>query len=72
MAGELVIIAAENGVIYVLDTNNNQIRQLADVEEKIYAPLSYGEEVVYVHTQEGNLYEVDIQTGVTRKLYSIE
>jgi len=72
VVGNLVIFAAENGVIYALDTEDNQISQLADVEDKVYAPLSGGEGVVYVHTQKGILYEVDTQTGALRKLYSSE
>jgi len=72
LVGKLVIITTEKGAVYALDTENNQIRLLIDLEEKIYASLSRGEGVVYVHTQEGTLYEVDTQTGVIKQLYSIE
>ncbi|MBA7698502.1 Outer membrane protein assembly factor BamB [subsurface metagenome] len=66
-----VIIASEAGVIYALDTGNNQIKQLANLGEKIYAPLSAGDMVVYIHSQKGILYEVDAQTGAKRQLYPI-
>jgi len=61
-----IIIASEKGVVYVLDTNSNQINQLANIEEKIYAPLSASNRVVYVHTAQDTLYAVDVQTGATR------
>ena len=61
-----VIIASEKGLVYALDTANNQIRQLANIEEKIYAPLSASNGVVYVHTDKDGLYAVDTQTGAIR------
>ena len=41
-------------------------------EAKIYAPLSASNGLVYIHSQEGVLYEVDVQTRVARQLYPIE
>ncbi len=61
-----IIIASEKGVVYALDTNSNQIKQLANIEEKIYAPLSASNGAVYVHTDKDGLYAVDAQTGVIR------
>jgi len=60
-----IIIASEEGLIYSLDTANNQIKPLADVEEKIDAPLCASEGVVYVHTQKDEtLYALNAQTGM--------
>jgi len=61
-----IIIATEKGLVYALDTANNQIRQLANIEEKIYAPLSVSNGVVYVHTDKDGLYAVDALTGTIR------
>ena len=59
-----IIIASGEGRIYSLDTANNQLKPLADVKEKVDAPLSASDGVVYVHTQEqGTLYALNAQTG---------
>jgi len=67
-----VIIATEDGPVYSLDTGNNQVKQLADVGGKVYAPLSTSNGNVYVYTQEGNLYTLDAQTGTRSILLSSE
>ena len=36
LVGKSVIIAVEEGIISALDTDNNQVRQLSDMEEKVY------------------------------------
>jgi outer membrane protein assembly factor BamB len=59
-----IIIASEDGSVYSLDTDSNQIKPLADVEDKVYAPLSAGNGVLYIHTQEEEtIYALDVQTG---------
>jgi len=65
LVDKLVIVASEEGVIYAVDTGDNQIKQLASLEEKIYAPLSASDGVIYVHTQEQSLEALNAQTGVT-------
>ena len=60
-----IIIASGEGRVYSLDTANNQKKLLADVEEKIDAPLCASNGVVYVHTQEHDtLYALNAQTGM--------
>jgi len=59
-----IIIASEDGRVYSLDTASNQIKPLADVEDKVYAPLSADDGVLYIHTQEKEtIYALDVQTG---------
>ena len=59
-----IIGVSQEGKVYALDTISNQIKQLADLEEKVYAPLSASDGVVYIHTQEHEtLYALDVQTG---------
>ena len=60
-----IIIASEEGMIYTLDTGNNQSKTLANLEERVYAPLSASDGVIYVHTQERNLLALNAQSGVT-------
>jgi outer membrane protein assembly factor BamB len=59
-----VLIATEVGKIYTIDAANNQLGLFADLEETIYAPLSVGEGVLYVYTQEQNLHAFNVDTGV--------
>ncbi len=61
-----IIIVPEEGEVYSLNTSNNQIRQLTDLKEKVFASLSASEGVVYVHTQKDDtLYALEAQTGGT-------
>jgi len=69
LVGNSVIVASEEGVIYALDTGDNQIRPLANLEIKVYAPLSASEGTVYIHTSEGELHALDAQSGA--KLWSL-
>ncbi len=60
-----IIIASGEGRVYSLDTASNQVKPLADVREKVDAPLWTSNGVVYVHTQEHEtLYALNAQTGV--------
>lgn len=71
LVDELLIIASEEGKVYSLDTANNQTKQLADVEAKVYAPLSFSDGAVYIHTEQDSLYAMDALTG-TRREFNIK
>ncbi len=58
-----VIFASRQGVIYTLDIGSNKLRQLVDIEEEVYGPLSASGGIVYVHTQDMTLHPVDANTG---------
>jgi len=58
-----IIIASGEGRIYSLDTANNQVKPLADVREKVDAPLWASSGVVYVHTEAQTLHALNAQTG---------
>jgi len=60
----LLIIASGEGRVYSLDTANNQVKPLADVEERIDAPLCASNGVVYVHTEAQTLHALNARTGV--------
>ena len=62
-----LIIASEEGRIYSLDTTNNQIRELVNLEEKVFAPLSASEGTVYIHTEKDILYAVEAETRAVRE-----
>ena len=67
LVGDLIIVATEDGVVYTLDTGSNHVRELKKLGEKVYAPLFASEGTVYLHTIEDNLYELDVQSGQSRK-----
>ena len=78
IVGKLVVVATEKGVIYALDTDNNQVGIIAtlktskDKEEQINASLSASEGVVYIHTQtekHETVYAMNPETG--KMLWSI-
>ena len=66
IVGDSVIVASEEGVVYALSTGDNQQRQLANLEEKIQAPLAAGQGMVYVHTAMDALYSINVETGAVR------
>jgi outer membrane protein assembly factor BamB len=60
-----VVIATEEGKVYLLDTTTNQLELLADLEETIYTPLCFSEGVVYVYSQAQNLYALNAASGAS-------
>lgn len=68
LSGNSIIVATEKGIVYALDTEFYQQRQLVDLGEKVDAPLVVSEGIVYVHTTEDTLYAVNVQSGATLEL----
>ena len=66
VVGDLVIVASEEGIVYALDTGDYQKRQLANLEEKIQAPLAAAQGMVFVHTAKDVLHTIDTETGAVR------
>ena len=67
LAGNSVVVATEEGVVYAIDTASNEEEMLVDLEEKVYASLFATDGVVYVHTDEDSLYAVEVQTGAVQE-----
>ncbi len=72
--GSLVIVVTENGVVYSIDTGNNQARVITALkttggkDEVVEAPLCAAGGVVYVHTQTQSneaVYAINPETGQT-------
>ena len=57
-------------MVYALGAEDNQQRQLVILEEKVYAPLTTHQGVVYIHTAEDALYALDTQSGAIREFYT--
>lgn len=70
IADNLVIVADEEGVLYALDTQNNQRKwsndDMQSDQQKVYASLTATGGVVYVHTNKGLIYAFDIQSGAKK------
>ena len=65
LVGNKVIVATEEGKIYVIDTGNNKKNELKNLAEKVYAPLSTSGGVIYVYTEKQNLYALSVESGAT-------
>ncbi len=61
---DLIIIATENGTIWSINTATKQQKLLLDLEEKIHAPLTESNGIIYIHSQdEEGLYALNPRSG---------
>ncbi len=67
LVGNSVVVATEAGIVYAVDTANNEIKELASLGEKVFASLSAGQGSVFIHTATDTLYAVDAATGALRQ-----
>ncbi len=65
-----VVVAVEAGQVYSLNVSPRQKKQLVNLEDGIYAPLTTSGGVVYIHSADDVLYAVDARSGTT--LWSLE
>ncbi len=59
-----IIFASEEGKVYSVDTATNQMKQIANIEEKIYTPLCATDGVIYIYSEAQNLYALNAESGV--------
>ena len=60
-----LILAGENGQLWVLDTEKNLLNKLVDKAlGKVYAPLAISDGIVYMHAQTNILFAIKADTGV--------
>jgi outer membrane protein assembly factor BamB len=73
LAGDLVIVAVEDGTVYAVDTANYQIKwtktYLKEEGHKVYAPLCTSGEKVFIHTNRSELHALNTTSGA--KYWSI-
>jgi len=72
VVGNSVIIASQKGLIYSLDTISWELKQIADIEEKVYGPLHAHDGIVYIHTQDLTLHRVNAETGAVLMFISLK
>ena len=67
LVNKTVIIASEEGNVYAIDTETNQVKMLAELgkDEEITSSLAASENTVFVHTlKDETLYALNAETGV--------
>jgi outer membrane protein assembly factor BamB len=72
MIGGKVIIVSQSGIVYTLNTSNNAIAQIADIERNVYGPLCASNGVIYIHTQDLTIHPVDTTTGGALAVISLK
>jgi outer membrane protein assembly factor BamB len=65
LMGNLIVVASDEGQVYVIDGDEQEIRLLTDLAVRLVAPITAGDGVVYVHTQENEtVYALDPEARV--------
>jgi outer membrane protein assembly factor BamB len=65
LMGNLIVVASDEGKVFVIDHNTEEIRLLTDLAVRLVAPITAGDGVVYVHTQENEtVYALDPEARV--------
>ncbi|MFC1954586.1 PQQ-binding-like beta-propeller repeat protein [Chloroflexota bacterium] len=77
MLGDKLVVATtetsvKRSVVYTLGIASNQQEALISFEEKIQAPIAAGQGKVYIHTDSGALYEIDVESGAKREFDIIQ
>lgn len=69
----LVVVATLNGKVHAINTENNSVRLITDLEVRTVAPIIALDGVVYIHTQEDEtLYAINPETREILWSYSIQ
>jgi outer membrane protein assembly factor BamB len=71
IVGDDIILAAQDGKVWSINTNDNIMKLLIDLggqiqvssKIKIAAALSSSQDVVYIHTQDGKFYALNASSG---------
>ena len=72
VVGGSVIFASRDGIVYDLDTGTGELKELMDVEEDVYGPLTAYGDIVHVHTQDLTLHRVNVDNGAILRSISLE
>ncbi len=57
------MFASREGKVFTINIDNNELKQLVELEEEIYGPLTAHKGVVYIHTQDLTLHRVNAADG---------
>jgi len=73
LVGNLIVVASDEGKVYVIDGDSQDIRLLTDLNVKLVSPITAGEGIVYVHTQENEtVYALDPEARVIIWSHAVE
>ncbi len=73
LVGNLIVVASDEGKVYVIDGESQDIRLLTDLNVKLVSPITAGEGIVYVHTQENEtVYALDPEARVIIWSHAVE
>ena len=67
-----IIFATQQGKIYNLKAEGNELKQLANIEEAVYGPLYASEGIVYIHTQDLTIHAADAASGAKLPTISLK
>jgi eukaryotic-like serine/threonine-protein kinase len=71
MVGNYIVFASENGAVYAIDGATNGKRLLIDLKQAIYGPLCASGDIVYIHTQDLTLHQVNAVSGAALRSISL-
>jgi outer membrane protein assembly factor BamB len=63
VVGSSIIFATRKGAVYSVDTDTNQIRELANIKSEVNGPLTAYNGIIYLHTQDLMLQRVNASDG---------
>jgi outer membrane protein assembly factor BamB len=72
MVDSSLVFASQEGVIYTVNTESNELRALADLEIDVYSPLGVNDGIIYIHTQDLTLHRIDASTGARLMSISLD
>ena len=72
IVGDSVVFATREGLVYIINTASESLRQVAEFEKtEINGPLTAYEGIVYIHTRDLTLERVNIENGATLRSISL-
>jgi outer membrane protein assembly factor BamB len=63
VSGNYIVFASHNGLVFKIDLNTREIKQIANVKLNVDGPLTANEGIIYVHPQTIILERINIDTG---------
>ena len=63
ISGDFVIIANREGLIYAINTQDNKLRNLANINTTVNGALTAYDGIIYIQTDAGQIARVDADTG---------
>jgi eukaryotic-like serine/threonine-protein kinase len=73
LADDQVVVATEAGIVSTVDKASQQVRQIADLQTTIRAPITANGEVIYLHSQTNEtIYALNAVAGTALWQYRVQ